>query len=383
MASMRASPGCNSNPARPRSAKRMRRASGRLTFAVDGHSNYGRGLPPALCRDGVRRRPYLARYFRRSRVTVRSTTLAREGRVLKPTPARPWGGVVDHLVLLKPRVMSLVVFTGAVGFALAPGPIDWMRLLATLSAMAGGAGACGALNMWWDADIDANMARTAMRPIPRGVVPPLEALAIGILLSVVSVAALALKVNGLAAALLALTIAIYVPLYTMVLKRSTPMNIVIGGAAGALPPVIGWAAAMDSVSAGPIAMFLITFLWTPPHFWALALCRSGDYERVGVPMLPNVVGPVKTCRQIVAYSLLLVPASFGPMLIPGVGLLYGAVAVAANAGFLWRAAALYRVRDGEESARRKAAMGLFGFSILYLFVLFAAMLVEVLLRGRV
>jgi heme o synthase len=276
--------------------------------------------------------------------------------------------------------MSLVVFTGAVGFALAPAPMDWMRLLTTLSAMAGGAGACGALNMWWDADIDANMARTAMRPIPRGVVPPLEALAIGILLSVVSVAALAIKVNVLAAAL---TIAIYVPLYTMVLKRSTPMNIVIGGAAGALPPVIGWAASMNSVSAGPIAMFLITFLWTPPHFWALALCRSGDYERVGVPMLPNVVGPVKTCRQIVAYSILLVPASLGPMLIPGVGLLYGAIAMAADAGFLWRALALYRLRDADESARRKAAMGLFGFSILYLFVLFAAMLAEVILRGRV
>jgi protoheme IX farnesyltransferase len=316
-------------------------------------------------------------------VTVRSTTIAREGRVLKPARARAWDGVLDHLVLLKPRVMSLVVFTGAVGFALAPAPMDWMKLLATLSAMAGGAGACGALNMWWDADIDANMARTAMRPIPRGVVPPGEALAIGILLSIVSVAALAVKVNVLAAALLALTIAIYVPLYTMVLKRSTPLNIVIGGAAGALPPVIGWAAAMNSVSAGPIAMFLITFLWTPPHFWALALCRSGDYERVGVPMLPNVVGPVKTCREIVAYSLLLVPASFGPMLIPGVGLLYGAVAVAANAGFLWRAFALYRLRDGEESARRKAAMGLFGYSILYLFVLFAAMLAEVLLGGRV
>jgi protoheme IX farnesyltransferase len=222
-------------------------------------------------------------------VTVRSTTVPRESRVRTPAQARPWDGVLDHLVLLKPRVMSLVVFTGGVGFALAPAPMDWMKLLATLSAMAGGAGACGALNMWWDADIDANMARTAMRPIPRGVVPPLEALAIGILLSIVSVAALAIKVNVLAATLLALTIAIYVPLYTMVLKRSTPMNIVIGGAAGALPPVIGWAAAMDSVSAGPIAMFLITFLWTPPHFWALALCRSGDYERVGVPMLPNVV----------------------------------------------------------------------------------------------
>jgi protoheme IX farnesyltransferase len=214
-------------------------------------------------------------------------------------------------------------------------------------------------------------------------VPPLQALAIGILLSVVSVAALAIKVNLLAAALLVLTIAIYVPLYTMVLKRSTPMNIVIGGAAGALPPLIGWAAAVNSVSAGPIAMFLIIFLWTPPHFWALALCRSLDYERVAVPMLPNVVGPVKTCRQIVAYSILLVLSSLGPMLIPGVGLLYGAVAVVAGAVFLWRAFALYRLRDGEESARRKAAMALFGFSIFYLFVLFSAMLAEVLLPGRI
>src|SRR5580692_84525 len=325
----------------------------------------------------------MAHQYDEGNVTGRAETVARGDRDRTTLRERSRGVVVDHLVLLKPRVMSLVVFTGAVGFALAPAPIDWMRLLATLSAMAGGAGACGALNMWWDADIDANMARTAMRPIPRGVVPPLEALAIGILLSIVSVAALAIKVNVLAAALLAVTIAIYIPLYTMVLKRSTPLNIVIGGAAGALPPVIGWAAATNSVSAGPIAMFLITFLWTPPHFWALALCRSGDYERVGVPMLPNVVGPVKTCRQIVAYSILLVPASLGPMLIPGVGLLYGVVAVAANAGFLWRALALYRLRDGEESARRKAAMGLFGFSILYLFVLFAAMLAEVMLRGRV
>ncbi len=181
----------------------------------------------------------------------------------------------------------------------------------------GGAGACGALNMWWDADIDAKMARTAMRPIPRGVVPPAQALAIGVLLAIVSIAALGLQVNWLAAALLGLTIAIYIPLYTMVLKRSTPQNIVIGGAAGALPPVIGWAAATGTLSAGAIALFLFIFLWTPPHFWALALCRSGDYERVGVPMLPNVVGPVETCRQIALYSLLLVAASFGPLADPG------------------------------------------------------------------
>jgi protoheme IX farnesyltransferase len=276
--------------------------------------------------------------------------------------------------------MSLVVFTGAVGFVLPPQPIDWLKLVATLSAIAAGAGACGALNMWWDADIDARMARTAMRPIPRGVVPREQALAIGVLLAIVSVAALAINVNWLSAALLALTIAIYVPLYTMVLKRWTPLNIVIGGAAGALPPVIGWAAATNSLGAGPIAMFLITFLWTPPHFWALALCRSGDYARVGVPMLPNVVGPAATCRQIVIYALLLIPASFGPLVIPGVGLLYEAVAAAANAALVWRALALYRLRDGDESARRKAAMALFGLSILYLFVLFAAMLAEVMLR---
>jgi protoheme IX farnesyltransferase len=290
------------------------------------------------------------------------------------------GGVVDHLVLLKPRVMSLVVFTGAVGFVLAPGPVDRLRLTSTLSAMAAGAGACGALNMWWDADIDANMARTAMRPIPRGAVPPLHALMIGVLLSLVSVAALGLQVNWLAAALLALTIAIYMPLYTMTLKRRTPQNIVIGGAAGALPPVIGWAAATGSLSVGPIAMFLFIFLWTPPHFWALALCRSGDYERVGVPMLPNVVGPVETCRQILVYTLLLVPASFGALAIPGVGLFYAAVAAACNGVLLWKAFALYRLRDGEESPRRKAAMGLFGYSILYMFLIHAALLAQVMIR---
>jgi heme o synthase len=277
--------------------------------------------------------------------------------------------------------MSLVVFTGAVGFALAPGSIDWLRLLATLSPMAAGAGACGALNMWWDADIDARMARTAMRPIPRGLVFPREALAIGVLLSIVSVAALGLQVNWLAAALLALTIAIYIPLYTMALKRRTPLNIVIGGAAGALPPVIGWAAATGSLSVGPIALFMIIFLWTPPHFWALAICRSTDYERVGVPMLPNVAGHVATCRQILAYAILVAVASYGPLAIPGVGLLYGAVATACNVVFLWRAFALYRLREADEAPRRKAAMALFGFSILYMFLLFATLLAQVFLRG--
>ena len=277
--------------------------------------------------------------------------------------------------------MSLVCFTGGVGYALAPAHFDMMRFLATMSAMAAGAGACGALNMWWDADIDANMARTAMRPIPRGAVPPRQALAIGALLAAVSIGSLALKVNWLAAALLALTIAIYIPLYTMVLKRSTPLNIVIGGAAGALPPVIGWAGAAGSLSLGPIALFLLIFLWTPPHFWALALCRAGDYERVGVPMLPNVVGPVATCRQIVGYSLLLVPASLAPLVIPGVGFFYATIAVVCDGTLLWRAFALHRLGDAEESPRRKAAMAMFGYSILYMFVLFAALLAQVAINA--
>ncbi len=166
-----------------------------------------------------------------------------------------------------------------------------------------------------------------------------------------------------------LTIAIYIPLYTMVLKRRTPLNIVIGGAAGALPPVIGWAAATGGLSIGPIALFLIIFLWTPPHFWALALCRSTDYERVGVPMLPNVAGPVESCRQILVYALLLAASTYGALAIPGVGFLYAAVATVCNAVFLWRAFALYRLRDAEESPRRKAAMALFGYSILYMFLI--------------
>ena len=305
-------------------------------------------------------------------------TIVRSPSTRRATPPR--ARALDHLVLLKPRVMSLVVFTGAVGFVLAPGPVDWVRFVAAMSAMAAGAGACGALNMWWDADIDASMARTAMRPIPRGAVPAREALMIGALLAIVSVAALGTEVNWLAGGLLALTIAIYIPLYTVALKRRTPLNIVIGGAAGALPPAIGWAAATNSLSAGPVAMFLIIFLWTPPHFWALALCRSGDYERVGVPMLPNVVGAAATCRQILVYSLLVVAASFGPLLIPGVGLFYGAVAAVCGAALIWRALRLYRLRAGAESPLRKAAMSLFGFSILYLFVLFAAMLAERILR---
>lgn len=313
-------------------------------------------------------------------MTVQVETAERTRRVRAQGVAPQRRGVVDHLVLMKPRVMSLVVFTGFVGYVLVPGAIDWLRLLTTLTAMAAGAGACGALNMWWDADIDRAMSRTAMRPIPRGAVRGREALILGAMMGVASIAAMGFLVNWLAAFLLALTVAIYIPLYTMVLKRATPQNIVIGGAAGALPPMIGWAASAGQLTVGSIALFLFIFLWTPPHFWALALCRAGDYERVGVPMMPNVVGPVKTCRQILAYSLLLVASSFGAMLIPGVGLLYAAVAAVCGAIFLQRAFALFSLREAEEGPRRKAAMALFHFSILYMFLLFAALLAQTLVN---
>jgi protoheme IX farnesyltransferase len=309
-------------------------------------------------------------------VAARSETLAEGSRGLAANRARPRARALDRFVLLKPRVMSLAVFTGAVGFLLAPGPIDWLNLVAALAAMAAGAGACGALNMWWEGDIDAQMARTARRPIPRGAIDPREALAIGAFLSLLSVAALGLRVNWLAAGLLALTIVIYIPVYTIWLKQRTALNIVIGGAAGALPPMIGWAAAAGAIDAGPLALFLFIFLWTPPHFWSLALCRSGDYQRAGVPMLPNVVGPVATCRRIAIYVALLVPASFAPLTIARLGAFYAVVAAGFNAVLVWRAAALYRLRDGPEAERRKAAMALFGFSILYMFALFAAMLGE-------
>ena len=281
---------------------------------------------------------------------------------------------VDHLALLKPRVMALVVFTGAVGYVLAPGSVDLAHLALTLTAMAGGAGACGALNMWWDADIDAQMSRTASRPIPRGAVAPQEALIIGVLLSLASVAMMGIEINLLAAALLALTIAIYVPFYTMLLKRQTPYNIVYGGAAGALPPVIGWAAASGGSGVGPLALLLIIFLWTPPHFWSLALRKSGDYARVGVPMLPNVAGPVRTCQEILVYGWLLVGASFTPLVIPHLGLPYAGVALVLDVLLMRRVLHLYALRNGPEAEQRSVALGVFGFSIVYMFALFATML---------
>jgi len=282
--------------------------------------------------------------------------------------------VGDYVALLKPRVMSLVVFTALVGLMIAPGHIHPVLGFTALLCIAVGAGAAGALNMWYDADIDAVMSRTAGRPIPRGRILPGEALGFGATLGAFAVAVLALLVSWLAAALLAFTIFFYVAVYTIWLKRRTPQNIVIGGAAGALPPVIGWAAVTGDIAVEPILLFLITFFWTPPHFWALSLLRADDYARARVPMLPVVAGPDETRRQILIYSAMLIPVGAAPWLLGFAGLLYGATAIAAGAlmvAFAWRV----RVeREGEPAER--AARRLFGFSIVYLFILFAMLLVE-------
>jgi protoheme IX farnesyltransferase len=280
----------------------------------------------------------------------------------------------DFVELLKPRVMSLVVFTALTGMFAAPGSIHPVLGIIALIAIAIGAGAAGALNMWYDADIDAHMARTAARPIPRGRLTADEALSFGTVLSVFSVLTLGVLVNWTAGLLLAITIGFYLFVYTMWLKRLTPQNIVIGGAAGSFPPMIGWAAVTGSVSIESVLMFLIIFMWTPPHFWALALYRCRDYERVGVPMLPVVAGPIETRRQIWFYSLVLVPLAALPSAIGLAGPVYAVVSVALGAVFLYLAWRVRRVTEGR--AADAAAKRLFTFSILYLFLLFAVMLVE-------
>ena len=280
-------------------------------------------------------------------------------------------GVGDYIELMKPRVMSLVVFTALVGLLIAPGHIHPVIGLTALICIAVGAGAAGALNMWYDADIDARMARTAARPIPAGRVARGEALAFGLTLAAFSVVVLGLLVNVLAALLLAATIAFYVLVYTMWLKRTTPQNIVIGGAAGALPPMIGWAAATGGVSIEPILLFLIIFLWTPPHFWALSLYRAEDYARAGVPMLPVVAGPQETRRQILLYTLLLAPLGAAPWFLGYAGATYGVAALVTGAVMI---ALAFRVRA--ERQGYVAAKQMFAFSILYLFLLFAMLLVD-------
>ena len=275
------------------------------------------------------------------------------------------------VTLMKPRVMALALFTAFVGLMIAPTRLDPLPGFIAILAIAAGAGAAGALNMWYDADIDAVMARTAMRPIPRGNVSKPEALVFGSVLGIVSVTALALATNLAAAALLACTILFYVAVYTAWLKRATQQNIVIGGAAGALPPVIGWAAATGQTGLQPLALFLIIFLWTPPHFWALALNRSDDYARAGVPMLPVVAGRAATARQILIYTGLLVLASELPWGLGFAGSIYGVIVAICGALFLLLAS---RLNNG--GADRRAAHRLFLFSISYLFVLFAALLID-------
>jgi protoheme IX farnesyltransferase len=278
----------------------------------------------------------------------------------------------EFLALTKPRIMALAVFTALVGLTSAPVRLDPLTTLAAVLAIAAGAAAAGVLNMWYDADIDAIMSRTAMRPIPRGKVSRFEALVFGLVLGGFAVAVLALATNLTAAALLACTILFYVVVYTAWLKRATRQNIVIGGAAGALPPVIGWAAATGQVALEPLALFLIIFLWTPPHFWALALNRADDYARAGVPMLPVVAGRAATTRQILIYSGLLVLASEVPWVLGFAGMVYGAITTICGALFLLLALQLNRSMESD----RRAAHRLFVFSIFYLFVLFAALLID-------
>jgi len=285
-------------------------------------------------------------------------------------------GVGDYIELMKPRVMSLVVFTALVGLLVAPVHVHPVIGLAALLCIAVGAGAAGALNMWYDADIDARMARTAGRPIPRGRVTPGEAAGFGMTLALFSIVTLGLLVNLVAAALLAFTILFYVVIYTIWLKRSTPHNIVIGGAAGALPPMIGWAAATGGLAVEPALLFLIIFFWTPPHFWALSLYRSEDYARAGIPMLPVVAGDRATRRQILIYTLILAPLGAAPWILGYAGPLYGVFALAGGAGMIALALRVRAERTGHNASKQ-----LFGYSILYLFLLFAMLLVDLMSGG--
>ncbi|MBI3437293.1 MAG: protoheme IX farnesyltransferase [Proteobacteria bacterium] len=291
------------------------------------------------------------------------------------TQARP-ATASDYFALLKPRVMSLVVFTALVGYACAPGVNDPVLGFAAVLSIAIAAGASGALNMWFDADIDQVMTRTRTRPIPAGRVDREEALMLGLVLSGLSVLTMLLAAGTLAAALLAFTIFFYAVVYTMWLKRSTPQNIVIGGLAGALPPAIAWAAKTGSLSLDPVLLVAIVFMWTPPHFWALSLLQKGDYAAAKVPMLPVTSGAKTTRAHIFAYSLLLAPLGVLPAFTHLGGMIYAAVSFASGAAFIFLATRVLRSHAGEGGAADKPARELFGFSIIYLFALFAALLVD-------
>lgn len=287
------------------------------------------------------------------------------------------GNARDYIELLKPRVMSLVVFTGLVGLWLAPGTLHPVLALTAMLCIAAGAGASGAINMWYDADIDGRMARTRGRPIPAGRIEPGAALGFGVTIAIGAVVLMGLAVNLMAAGLLALTVAFYVFVYTLWLKRRTPQNIVIGGAAGALPPVIGWAAVTGEVTLAPLLLFAIIFTWTPPHFWALSLYRAEEYQAAGVPMLPVVAGLAETRKQILIYTLVLVPISLSPWFMGYAGAVYGAGAALLGGLFTMFAVRLWR-QGSERLARRT-----FAFSILYLFLIFSLLLIDRAVLGGV
>lgn len=296
--------------------------------------------------------------------------------------AAKWGAetdVCDWIALLKPRVMSLVVFTGMIGMLVAPGRLNPVLAFTAVLCIAVAAGACGAINMWYDRDIDAVMRRTRDRPIPAGRIEPGAALSYGVTLAVGAVLMMFLAVNAVAAAVLALSIAFYVFVYTIWLKRRTPQNIVIGGAAGAFPAVIGWAAVTGSIGAVPLLLFAIVFLWTPPHFWSLALFANDDYARAGLPMLPVVSGARETRWQIMAYTLLLLPISLAPWYIGFSGAVYGLAALALDFGFLVCAFRVLTDRQdaaGVSLSNDAPARTSFRYSIVYLFFLFAAFAID-------
>jgi protoheme IX farnesyltransferase len=289
--------------------------------------------------------------------------------------------VGDYIALLKPRVMSLVIFTALVGLAIAPGHFHPVLAFTSLLCISVGAGASGALNMALEGDIDALMSRTANRPIPRGRITRAEAMTFGMTLAFFSVLTLGILVNWYAGALLAFTIFFYVVIYTIGLKRRTAQNIVIGGAAGSLPPVVAWVAATGSISVEPLLLFLIIFFWTPPHFWALALFRSDDYARAGIPMLPVVAGADATRLQILLYTIVLVAIAASPWPLGYFDLVYGVTSLVLGAGMLVLAVNVFISR--ERSASLRATRKLFAFSIFYLFGLFATLLAEVIVRAIV
>ena len=279
-------------------------------------------------------------------------------------------GPGDYFALLKPRVVSLVVFTGAAGVVVAPGIIHPLIAAVALLCIAVGAGAAGAINMWYERDIDAIMARTRQRPIPTGRIEPGDALGFGVVLATGAVAVMGLAVNLASAALLAVSIMFYVFVYTIWLKRRTPQNIVIGGAAGAFPPMIGWAAVTGNVTVESAILFALIFFWTPPHFWALALYRRGDYAKAGIPMLPVVAGDAETKKQMLLYTILLVPVAILPAWFGITGIVYGVVALVLSLIFLAAAVAVWF------DATQRSAKRMFGYSIFYLFALFAMLMVD-------